>query len=51
MWLQVEARGLKPNTKFFYQWRYRQNDRKAPVRTHLGGMMSGVMESIHWRVC
>jgi hypothetical protein len=32
MWLQVEARGLKPNTKYFYQFRYRQNDRKAPVR-------------------
>ena len=29
---QVEARKLKPNTKFFYQWRYRQNDKTAPVR-------------------
>ena len=29
---QVEARKLKPNTKLFYQWRYRQNDRAEPVR-------------------
>lgn len=29
---QVEARGLKPNTKYFYQFRYRQNDKTAPVR-------------------
>lgn len=33
---QVEARGLKPNTKYFYQWRYRQNDRKAPVYSTIG---------------
>jgi phosphodiesterase/alkaline phosphatase D-like protein len=32
----VEARGLKPNTKYFYQWRYRQNDRKAPVYSTTG---------------
>ena len=31
-WPQVEARGLKPNTKYFYQFRYRQNDKAAPVR-------------------
>ena len=31
--LQVEARGLKPNTVFYYQWRYRQNNRAEPVRT------------------
>jgi PhoD-like phosphatase, N-terminal domain len=30
--LQVEARGLKPNTVFYYQWRYRKNDRAEPVR-------------------
>ena len=29
---QVEARGLKPNTKFFYQFRYRANGKAAPVR-------------------
>jgi hypothetical protein len=29
---QVEALKLKPNTKYFYQWRYRQNDKTAPVR-------------------
>jgi phosphodiesterase/alkaline phosphatase D-like protein len=29
--LQVEARKLKPNTKFHYQFRYRQNDRTEPV--------------------
>jgi hypothetical protein len=28
----VEARGLKPNTVYFYQWRYRKNDKAAPVR-------------------
>ena len=32
----MEARGLKPNTKYFYQWRYRQNDRKAPVYSTIG---------------
>jgi alkaline phosphatase D len=34
--VKVEARGLKPNTKYFYQWRYRQNDRKAPVYSTIG---------------
>ena len=32
----MEARKLKPNTKYFYQWRYRQNDKKAPVYSPIG---------------
>ena len=31
--LQVEARKLKPKTKYYYQFRYRQNDKTAPVGT------------------
>ena len=31
--MQVEARKLKPKTKYYYQFRYRQNDRTALVRT------------------
>jgi alkaline phosphatase D len=34
--VKVEARKLKPKTKFFYQFRYRQNDRTAPVYSPIG---------------
>jgi alkaline phosphatase D len=33
---KVEARGLKPNTKFFYQFRYRANGKAAPVYSNIG---------------
>jgi alkaline phosphatase D len=33
---KVEARKLKPNTKYFYQWRYRQNDKTKPVYSPIG---------------
>jgi alkaline phosphatase D len=33
---KVEARGLKPNTMYFYQWRYRKNDKAAPVYSQVG---------------
>jgi hypothetical protein len=58
--LQVEARGLKPNTKFFYQFRYRQNGKAAPVRAaaHLADqqltvdtrLLKGLQAACHWRV-
>jgi alkaline phosphatase D len=34
--VKVEAKKLKPNTKYFYQFRYRQNDKATPVYSVIG---------------